>query len=139
MRPAYEFFDHTADVGLRAFGGDLPELFTHAGRGLLAAIEPCVTSDTVCERVIRLDADDRQELLFVWLRELLAAFVLDRVALDAYTFAHLDERRLEATCRGHACHADCPQSGAEIKAVTYHQLTVEPTPHGWMAEVVLDT
>jgi len=138
MRPAYEFFDHTADVGLRAFGHDLPELFAHAGRGLLAAVEPCVMPDTACERVIRLEADDRQELLFVWLRELLAAFVLDRVALDAYTFTHLDEHRLEATCRGHACDPDCPQSGPEIKAVTYHQLTVEPTRDGWMAEVVLD-
>ncbi len=26
----------------------------------------------------------------------------------------------------------------EVKAITYHELTVEPTPEGWQAEVIVD-
>ena len=30
----YEFFDHTADLGLRVYGSSLAELFTNAGFAL---------------------------------------------------------------------------------------------------------
>ncbi len=31
---AYEVFEHTADIGLHAFGRTLPELFIHAAQGM---------------------------------------------------------------------------------------------------------
>ena len=34
-RPPYEILEHTADVGLKVYGGTLPELFANAGRGLV--------------------------------------------------------------------------------------------------------
>ena len=34
MMKRYELIDHTADVGLRAFGKTLPELFRNAAIGL---------------------------------------------------------------------------------------------------------
>ena len=34
----YEFFDHTADIGMRVRATDLNELFAEAGQALFAAI-----------------------------------------------------------------------------------------------------
>ncbi len=33
-RKPYEVFEHTADVGIEAFGHTLPELFIHAAQGM---------------------------------------------------------------------------------------------------------
>ena len=138
MRSGYEFFDHTADIGLRAFGRDLAELFAGAGHGLLAVLETNTVPGSERELIVRLEADDRQELMLLWLKELLTVFDLQRVALSEFAFAQIDEQRLDATCHGLACDPDNPQSGPEVKAVTYHQLKVDRVPDGWMAEVILD-
>ena len=45
-RPPFEILEHTADVGLKAYGQTLPELFVNAARGMIAlAIEPPVMSE----------------------------------------------------------------------------------------------
>ncbi|MGH9785587.1 MAG: archease, partial [Terriglobia bacterium] len=41
--PPYEILEHTADVGLKAYGRTLPELFVNAAVGMIAlALEPLV-------------------------------------------------------------------------------------------------
>ena len=35
-QPPYEILEHTADVGLKAHGQTLPELFANAARGMSA-------------------------------------------------------------------------------------------------------
>ena len=41
--PPYEILEHTADVGIKAYGRTLPELFVNAARGMIAlALEPPV-------------------------------------------------------------------------------------------------
>jgi SHS2 domain-containing protein len=34
----FEFIDHTADIGITAYGADMPKLFANAGRGLFNII-----------------------------------------------------------------------------------------------------
>ena len=38
MQKAFETFDHTADIGIRAFGPDLPEAFCNAAKGMFSLI-----------------------------------------------------------------------------------------------------
>src|SRR3990172_9412846 len=41
--PPYEILEHTADVGIKAYGRTLPELFVNAARGMIAlALDPPV-------------------------------------------------------------------------------------------------
>ncbi len=47
---AYEVFDHTADVGIHAFGRTLPELFIHAAQGMESLV---VAPEQVRELVSR--------------------------------------------------------------------------------------
>ena len=67
----YEYLEHTGDIGIRAYGGTLKELFINAAQGLLEAIADLTTdrySDAQTE--IEVSAESLEELMVAWLDEL---------------------------------------------------------------------
>ena len=71
----YEFFDHTADLGLRVRSTDLDALFREAAEGLFAIIVEDVPVVPGAERMdFRLQGERNDYLLFDWLNELLYVF-----------------------------------------------------------------
>jgi len=134
----YEIFEHTADLGLRIRSADLNGLFGEAGLALFSAI--VVNLDVVRpvqEVAIRLEADRRDDLLHDWLAELLFIFDTRRLVLGEFQ-VEVSETRLSATARGEPLDTDRHQCDADIKAITYHALKVEPQDGGWLAEVIVD-
>jgi SHS2 domain-containing protein len=135
-----EYFDHTADIGMRIIAASLPELFGEAGKGLFRLIvenyDSLEFSSTNGE--LHLQSGPLDLLLFDWLRELLYRFdqrhevlgnFLIEVAVDGGLTARFDSVPLD------------PQRHVldhEVKAITYHELAVRPTPQGWEALVILD-
>jgi len=134
----HEFFDHTADLGLRVVADTFPALLEEAAACLFAAVleDPStVRPDQEIEVVI--DGTDREFLLFDWLRELLR-----RVEMDGTVFARFEVKETESGVMGRAWGEPIDRSrhllSHEVKAITYHGLSVTRTPTGWMAEVIVD-
>jgi len=135
---SFELFDHTADIGLRIRAETLPGLFEEAARALFSAI--VVNLDAVRplqEMAIRVEGDDREELLFDWLDELLYRFDTDHLAFCEF-HVELGEGGLRAAVRGEPIDPDRHHFDADVKAITYHGLKVEQHENGWMAEVIVD-
>src|SRR4051812_5827165 len=81
----YEMFEHTADLGLRARAADLDTLFAEAARALLAAFVD--NPDTVRPTqpvAIEVEGDDREYLLFDWLKDLLCRFEVDHLLFSRF-------------------------------------------------------
>ena len=135
---AYEFFEHTADLGLRIRAGQLTTLFEEAACALFSAIVVNFEQvQPVDEATFELEADRRDDLLRDWLGELLYAFHADH-RLFATFEVRLDGNRLEAVARGEPIDPTRHEIDAEIKAVTYHGLKVQRDESGWLAEVIVD-
>ncbi|MEE8360453.1 MAG: archease, partial [Candidatus Omnitrophota bacterium] len=65
----YEIVEHTADIGVKAYGKTLQELFANAARGLfdiIADLEGLKISTSI---KIKLEAPNIEELLIAWLDE----------------------------------------------------------------------
>jgi SHS2 domain-containing protein len=134
----YETFDHTADLGLRIRAPDLGTLFVEAGRALFAVIvEDLDTVEPRQELQIELAGDDREFLLFDWLKELLYRFDAQHLLFGRFQ-VHVDGTGLRATAWGEPLDPDRHVLLHEVKAITYHGLTVEQTDQGWLAEVIVD-
>ena len=134
----FETFDHTADVGLRVRARDLDGLFAEAAHGLtsllvdnLDAIRPQQ------DAAINIDGNELDYLLFDWLNELLYRFETEHSLFSEFD-VRVTERGLTATLRGEQLSAERHQLSHEVKAITYHQLKVEPTEEGWLAEMIVD-
>ena len=134
----YEFFDHTADIGLRVRSRDLNGLFREAAEGLFA-----VVIEQIPQRgdPIRLEFEvkgDRLDFLLVdWLNELLYILDTKHLLLDAFD-VNVANTTLTATAKARPLDLEQDRLLREVKAVTYHNLRVEQTNEGWLAEVILD-
>ena len=134
----YETFDHTADLGLRIRAPDLDTLFAEAGRALFAAIvEDLDTVQPRQERRVELTADDREYLLFDWLKELLYHFDSEHLLFSRFE-VRVGDTGLSGTAWGEPLDVSRHALLHEVKAITYHGLSVEHTDDGWLAEVIVD-
>ena len=134
----YEFFEHTADVGLRVRAPDLDSLFEDAARGLFSLIVENL--DEVREEsraVFRLEEPELRFLFFDWLNALLRRFETDRMLLSRFA-VRVGDAGLEAEAYGETADAARHRLDHEVKAITYHGLRIERSGEGWLAEVVLD-
>ena len=134
----YELFEHTADLGLRATAPDLDTLFADAAACLFSAIvEDLASVRPVHEAQVELTGDDREYLLFDWLKELLYRFDADHLLFGRFAVS-IRADGLTGTAWGEPFDPTRHVLDHEVKAITYHELKVEQVEDGWLAEVVVD-
>jgi SHS2 domain-containing protein len=134
----HELFEHTADLGLRATAPNLPSLFAEMAACLVSAmLEDPMSVRPAQDVQIVLAGEDREFLLFDWLKELLLRFETDHVLFAAFD-VKVTDTGLTATARGEPYDPARHVLAHEVKAITYHELKVEKTADGWLAEVIVD-
>ena len=134
----YELFEHTADLGLRATAPDLDILFAEAAACLFSAIvEDLATVRPETAVTVELRGDDREYLLFDWLKELLYRFDAEHMVFAKFEVRVRDDG-LTGIAWGEPLDPARHMLGHEVKAITYHELKVERTGDGWLAEVIVD-
>ncbi len=137
-RDMYELFEHTADLGLRAVAADLDSLFAEAARGLFSIIvENLDQVEPGCKVSFHIEGSDPAYLLFDWLNELLVTFDT-RHLLFAEFDVHVTDQGVQATAGGEQLDTNRHHLDHEIKAITYHGLSVVRIDNGWQAEVIVD-
>ncbi len=134
----FEAFEHTADIGLRAYGKSLEEAFENAAKGMfsimieLADIAPKETVQ------VRAEANDTEGLLVAWLNELLFIFDSKDMLFSDFAIGEWNkETRLQATAFGERIDLKKHHFETEIKACTYHQLKVRKNKI-WTLQVIFD-
>lgn len=134
----YETFEHTADIGLRVQAADLNHLFEDAARALFSVIVANPEAIQPVQQVeIRLRGNQRDDLLFDWLAELLYIFDTRRIVFGQFS-VQVDDDGLTATAHGEPIDRKRHQVDNEVKAITYHGLKVEHENDSWLAEVIVD-
>ena len=134
----FQVLPHTADVGLRVTADTLSALFEDAGRGFFSLIVEQLSEIHLREQKhFQLDGQDVEYLLFDWLNELLFAFEHEGLLFSVFQ-VNIDSKGLQATARGERLDHTRHHLTHEVKAITYHGLTVVRNPGGWLAEVIVD-
>jgi SHS2 domain-containing protein len=136
--PAWEHFDHEADIGIRGFGRSPAEAFEQAALALTAIItEPTRVTPA---REVRIEAEnaDPELLLVDWLNTLILEMAA-RVMLFSRFEVVLTGSRLSAGAWGEAVDLPRHQPAVEVKGASYGGLRVFRRPDGlWQAECIVD-
>jgi SHS2 domain-containing protein len=133
----FEVFDHTADVGVRAWGPDLPAAFAQAARGLFSLLVPLAAIRETTARAVAVEASDLESLLVAWLDELLFVFETEGLVFARFAVALPSPTTLTATAHGELFDPERHRGGVVVKATTYHQITVAAGPPA-RVQVILD-
>ena len=122
----YEIVEHTADVGLKAFGKTLAEAFENVAKGMFDIITDNSEVESVGQYDIVLEAPDLEQLLVDWLSELLFLNTSKNLVFGFFKI-ELDDKKnhLRAHVFGDKFTTTKYKIGVEIKAVTYHMLKVK--------------
>lgn len=134
----YEVFEHTADVGLHAFGRTLAELFIHAAQGMESLM---VAPEQVQARVSRnivVEGHDEVSLLIAWLNEMIVLFDTEYLLFSQFEIEAITSTSVKGRASGEVYDVQHHDLGSAIKAVTWHEATVERTDEGYRASIIFD-
>ncbi|MFW6375704.1 MAG: archease [Thermoplasmatota archaeon] len=125
----YEQFEHTADVGIRAWGPNIEEAFSEAGKGLYSIMTDLDKVDCILEEEIAIKEDNLETLLVKFLSELVYLF-----EVKSYLFCDFDvsikendELELKVMAKGEEMDLKKHDMDTAVKGVSYHEINIDPS------------
>ncbi len=137
MGKDFEILDHTADVGIIAYGADISQAFANAARALFSLITELDDVEEILHRDIELAAPDQESLLVAWLNELIYLFDTENIIFKRFDITQLNSTRLKARSYGEKVDSAKHKLKTGVKAATYHMLKVDKT-NGCQVQVLFD-
>jgi SHS2 domain-containing protein len=137
MKEEFEIVDHTADVGIKAYGASMSQAFANAAKALFSLITELDNIDEVLHRDIELVAPDQESLLVEWLNELIYLFDAENIIFKRFDITQLNSTRLKARGYGEKVDSSKHKLKIGVKAATYHMLKVDKT-NGCQVQVLFD-
>lgn len=134
----FEIIDISGDVGIKAFGGSIEEVFKNSAIGMYSLITDLKGVKGQKTINISSEGNSLEGLLVSWLNELIFHF-------DAYNFIGKDivilemsDRKLKANVKGEEFDTERHERKLLLKAATYHRLKVEKVRDRWEADIIFD-
>ncbi len=121
----YKLIEHTADIGLIAYGQTLAEAFGNAAYGMFSIIAELEKVRETESRQLEVSDNDLEGLLFEWLNSLIYFFDVEMLLFKRFEISNLTENRLKALCYGEKYNPLRHQLKIGVKSATYHMLKVD--------------
>ncbi len=116
--------DHAADVMVRCKGKDLEECFENAAYAMFDQIVDATRIEHTLTREIEISANDDEERLYSFLSELLFIMDCDSLVFNDFKVS-FDSDKVGCIAKGEPLNIKKHHARSEIKAVTYHMLSVD--------------
>ncbi len=134
----FEVVEHTADVGVVGIGRNLAEAFENCAYGMFSQMAELEKYNPEVHKQVVVVGADSEELLQKFLTELLVMFDADRLLPIDIEITDLSCGRLSAWVDAKKIDNTIEWLGPQIKAVTYHQMSIEEQNGEWRARVIFD-
>ncbi len=123
---------HRADIALEITGETLDKLFMHAADGLFHVMGLEVSPDMTIEKEITFFESDTESLLVAFLSELI--YEVENGTWFKIIEVAAREKELKASLAGFSVI----EQKREIKAATYHNLSIQFKEKKWRTSIIFD-
>jgi SHS2 domain-containing protein len=134
----YTIFEHTADVGIEVRAETLERLFTNSALAMSDIMFEKCPSGTTETRLVLVLGTNPEELLIAWLNELLYIYNVERLVFSEFSDVELTESTFMTRAHGERFDPDRHRVEMEIKAATYHGLSIERAGDEFAARIIFD-
>jgi SHS2 domain-containing protein len=134
----FEVLEHPADIGFRAYGSTLPELYASSALAMLSIAGDPQAAEPRYQYPLAVESIDRESLMVDWLSEVLYWYDGKCIAFREFRIDAFRDDAIEAIALGEPRDPERHRAKLIVKAVTYHQLKIEQRGDLWVAEVYLD-
>jgi len=132
--PGHSFEEHTSEVLVHLSAPTLEQLLVEAGRALAELMSDEPAGPVEGEDAIALEAPDHAALLVQWINELLFLSETRKRIFSRFEVERVGEGAVRARVQGWTPS----RLRTQVKAATFHRLSVRSGPEGLRAEVILD-
>jgi SHS2 domain-containing protein len=131
--------EHTADLGFEVWADTVPGLFEEATRALAELCYDRSAVERRGRRAVEVTGDGREQMLVAWLQEVYLLLEAETWLTDSAAEVRCDGRRVRGILVGEPFDRRRHTLHTEIKAVTYHGLSIERDAEGrWRTIVIVD-
>jgi SHS2 domain-containing protein len=124
----YDLIDTTADIGIRAYGKSLPDIFESCAVAMFDITSDICKVESRAEIFIKLDAPELDMLLVDFLNKFLYYKDTQNFVFASCSVTEIKKEggkyMLCATARGEVFEAGKHVAGKDVKAATYHRLEI---------------
>jgi len=142
-KSGYEYLPHIADARFIAYGSTLEQVFEQAALAMFNVIIDTNVLKPEKTVGISVESTGLDDLLFDYLSELLYLFEVETIIFGHFTVNSINMSNngytLDGQASGETTDPEKHCFDCEVKAVTYHQLTIEKKENGYCAHVIVDT
>ena len=121
----YQLIEHTADVGLVAYGRTLAEAFGNAAYGMFSIMAELRRVREVESRQLEISEKNREDLLFEWLNSLIYFFDVEMLLLKRFDIKDFGGCKLKAICYGEKYDPSRHRLKIGVKSATYYMLKID--------------
>lgn len=125
----FDYFEATADIGLKAYGKDINEAFENAGLAIFNIISDTSDIEAITEIEFEVASEDEVSLLYDYLEELLFYHETEFMLFGEFHVKIDENLNLKAKIKGEPIDWDKHERKTEIKAITFHKMDVKKTDH----------
>jgi|ECHnycMinimDraft_1075156.scaffolds.fasta_scaffold00032_7 Uncharacterized conserved protein len=119
------FFDHTADVGIKAFGRTLSEAFQNAALAVFELITDTSKVKWSIRRNLRVKGTDLDNLLYNWIESLLVLYDSELLLFSRFDVRlNEDPPTIDAEVWGEKFNREVHEPRMVVKAMTYHMMEI---------------
>lgn len=134
----FEFFEHTADVGIKAYGRTLEEAFENAALAVFEIMTDTSKVRPIESREVEVEGIDLENLLYRWLESLLVFYDSELLVFSKFKVnIDLQNLKLSGIAWGERFREDFERRTL-VKAITYSLMSINKTQEGYVITFVVD-
>jgi SHS2 domain-containing protein len=138
MEPGYRILEHPADLGIESWGATFPEALSMAVSGLASILVDPATVEPAERRAFSVSGNGSETLVVKVLSEVLFLFDAEQFVPKSLTVNEESTTRLRGFVDGEPLKVGKHRMRLDVKAITYHQLSVQRQSGGVSIIVYLD-
>ncbi|EHP69398.1 hypothetical protein MetMK1DRAFT_00021540 [Metallosphaera yellowstonensis MK1] len=133
----FEFFDHTADVGIRAWGKTLEEAFENSALAVFEVMTDTSKVERRERREVTVEGYDLKNLLYRWIESLLFYYDTELLLFSAFKVT-IEGLSLRGEALGEKFDPERHERRTVVKAMTYHEMEITKRDGGYEITFVVD-
>jgi SHS2 domain-containing protein len=134
----FELIEHTGDISIRLTASSREELFRSTAIAMVHLISPDAKILPKSHKAITVSGDDDEQLLVNWLSEINFNFQAEQFLPAEILTLEIMDRTLTAVLSGDTIKRQAVIIHYDIKAVTYHKISVKQENGLWSCQVIFD-
>ena len=133
----FNYFEHTADIGIRGYGETFLEALEGVSRGMFKQICDCSEMSVSMEKQVEVSGETNQDLVIRFLNKLIVLLETEQFVPLNYQLSQPNANIIQSVLKGDELDSSRHVVYAEVKAVTYHHFEIKQNGE-WMIQVVVD-